>query len=157
MQIPKLSSGCEVRSATAQDIWRIRKLVLYALLDPTQLRWTQFWVVEHQQEIIACGQLRHFAEAQELGSLVVASAWRGQGIGSFLTQWLIEQATSSLYIECLGDKLAEFYTPFGFVAVSWSDLPQSLKRKFALSALGQRLQLPVHFMHRPSKGITETS
>lgn len=157
MRIPELQTECEVRPATAQDIWSIRKLVLFAFLDPTQLRWSQFWVVEHQSNIIACGQLRNFLKAQELGSLVVSPHWRSQGIGSFLTRWLIEQATLPLYIECVGDRLAEFYTSFGFVAVSWSELPQSLKRKFALSALGRRLiQLPVHFMHYPSKAIAET-
>jgi amino-acid N-acetyltransferase len=157
MPIPRLPLACQVRPATAQDIWNIRKLVLFAFLDPTQLHWSQFWVIEHQREIIACGQLRNFLKAQELGSLVVSSAWRGQGIGLFLTQWLIDQATRPLYLECIGDRLAEFYTSFGFVAVSWSDLPESLKRKFALSALGNRLiRLPIHFMHLPIEGITET-
>lgn len=149
--------GCQVRPATAQDTWNIRKLVLSALLDPTQLRWSQFWVIEHQGALIACGQLRQFPETQELGSLVVSTAWRGQGIGSFLTQWLIDQATLPLYLECLGNKLAEFYTQFNFETVAWSDLPDSLQRKFALSDLGKRLmRLPVHFMYYPTKGFTET-
>lgn len=156
-QIPDLKEGFEVRSATAQDIWKIRRMVLSALLDPTQLRWSQFWVIVYHHKIIACGQLRTFSEAQELGSMVVSPAWRGQGIGLFLTQWLIEQATSPLYLECLGDWRAEFYTRLGFIHISFSDLPPSVQQKFRLSALGKRLiQLPVHFMHCPIQGKTET-
>lgn len=155
--IPPLPLGCRVRKASAQDIWNIRRLVFSALLDPTQLRWDQFWVVEHDAQVIACGQLRQFPEAQELGSLVVRSSWRHQGIGKHLTQWLIQQATLPLYLECLGKKRAEFYTALGFVPVSWSELPQSLKRKFALSAFAhERLRLPIYLLHYPDGGIAET-
>ncbi|MBE9018123.1 GNAT family N-acetyltransferase, partial [Chroococcidiopsidales cyanobacterium LEGE 13417] len=78
-----LPSGCNLRPANAKDAWAIRKLVLSAKLDPTQLRWQQFSVVECNGRVVACGQLRAFAGAQELGSLVVASNWRGKGLGSY--------------------------------------------------------------------------
>ena len=120
-------------------IWAIRKLVLSAKLDPTQLRWSQFWVIECEQRLVACGQLRCFYEAQELGSLVVAPAWRGQGLGSYLTKHLIQQATQPLYLECLGSRLAQFYSRFGFVPVSWQELPKSLKVKFGFSKLISRI------------------
>lgn len=128
-----LPPDCHLRPARASDIWAIRKLVLGAKLDPTQLRWSQFWVIESGGKIIACGQLRCFAEAQELGSLVVASPWRGQGLGTYLTQYLIQQASQPLYLECVGLKLAEFYRRFGFVPIEWQDLPRSLKWKFGLT------------------------
>ncbi|HEY9634046.1 MAG TPA: GNAT family N-acetyltransferase [Coleofasciculaceae cyanobacterium] len=143
-----LPSGCVLRPAIAKDIWAIRKLVLSAKLDPTQLRWSQFWLIECEGRVVACGQLRSFSGAQELGSLVVASAWRGQGLGSYLVKHLIQEATQPLYLECLGSRLARFYTHFGFVAISpsatvvWQDLPQSLKRKFGISQLVSRL-LPI--------------
>jgi len=97
-----LPIGCTLRPAHARDSWAIRKLVLTAMLDPTQLRWSQFWVVECNEHLVACGQLRSFADAQELGSLVVLSPWRDQGLGMCLTQHLIQQATQPLYLECLG-------------------------------------------------------
>ncbi|MFP3435630.1 GNAT family N-acetyltransferase, partial [Paraburkholderia sp. SIMBA_061] len=81
-----------------------RKLVLSARLDPTQLRWEQFWVIECQGEVIACGQLRNFGDDQELGSLVVAKPWRDRALGTALTQHLIAQATQPLYLECLGKR-----------------------------------------------------
>ncbi|RCJ37329.1 GCN5 family acetyltransferase [Nostoc minutum NIES-26] len=142
-----LPSGCVLRRATSADKWSIRLLVLSAKLEPTQLRWQQFWVIECNGDLVACGQLRNFAVAQELGSLVVKSAWRGRGLGTFLTQHLIDTATQPLYLECLGQRLAQFYSRFGFVPISYEDLPPSLQRKFGFSQLVKRLiRVPVVFM-----------
>lgn len=135
----ELPSGCYLRPASRNDIWAIRKLVLSAKLDPTQLHWSQFWVIECDKIVVACGQLRSFGTAQELGSLVVLPAWRDRGLGSYLTRHLITQATQPLYLECVGSKLAEYYTRFGFVRVSWQELPQSLKFKFGISQLAAKL------------------
>ena len=142
-----LPVGCVLKRATSEDIWSIRLLVLSAKLDPTQLRWQQFWVVECEGQIVACGQLRNFSGAQELGSLVVKPTWRGRGLATFLTQHLISAATQPLYLECLGQRLAQFYSGFGFVPISFQDLPSSLKGKFGVSNLGKRLLgVPVVFM-----------
>ncbi|BAY90626.1 MULTISPECIES: GNAT family N-acetyltransferase [unclassified Tolypothrix] len=147
----ELPSGCILRKATSEDNWPIRLLVLSAKLDPTQLRWQQFWVIECNGKLAACGQLRNFDDTQELGSLVVAPAWRDRGLGSLLTQHLIATATQPLYLECLGQRLAEFYSRFGFVAIAFEELPRSLKSKFGLSQLGKKLiRVPVVFMHYPN-------
>jgi len=134
-----LPVGCTLRQATPQDIWQIRKLVLGAKLDPTQLRSQQFWVIEWEEKLVACGQLRHFAEAQELGSLVVTPTWRDRGLGTFLAKHLMQQAQQPLYLECLGKRLEQFYTRLGFVPISWQELPQSLKLKLSLSQLARTL------------------
>jgi amino-acid N-acetyltransferase len=142
-----LPFGCTLRRATPEDIWSIRLLVLGAKLDPTQIRWQQFWVIECDRQLVACGQLRNFSGAQELGSLVVSPAWRGRGLATFLTQHLINQATQPLYLECLGQRLAQFYRRLGFLPIPFEELPTSLKRKFGLSELGKKLiRIPVVFM-----------
>ena len=153
-----LPSGCVLRKATSADRWSILLLVFSAKLDPTQLNWQQFWIIECDENLIACGQLRNFSDAQELGSLVVASTWRGRGLGTFLTQHLINIATQPLYLECLGQRLAEFYSRFDFVPISFEELPQfpkttgksSLNEKFRFSQLAKMLlRVPVVFMkHR---------
>lgn len=146
-ELSSLPSGCIFRPASAQDIWQIRKLVFSEKLDPTQIRWQQFWLIECNSQIVACGQLRHFYQAQELSSLIVVPAWRKQGLGTALTQHLIQAATEPLYLECLGKKLAAFYTHRGFVPVSWQDLPKSLKPKFGLTQLARKfLKIPVIIM-----------
>ncbi|MGJ5630242.1 GNAT family N-acetyltransferase [Nostoc sp. CALU 1950] len=150
-----LPSGCVLRKAISADQWSIRLLVFSAKLDPTQLNWQQFWVIECDGNLVACGQLRNFSGAQELGSLVVASAWRGRGLGTLLTQHLIHTATQPLYLECLGQRLAQFYSRFDFVPISFEDLPKfprtrglsTLKGKFRLSQLAKRLlRVPVVLM-----------
>ena len=146
-----LPQGFNLGRATAKDIWSIRKLVFSAKLDPTQLRWEQFWVIECDGNIIACGQLRKFSGAQELGSLVVASAWRGKGLGTYLSQHLIQEAIEPLYVECLGKKLAQFYSRLGFVPVAWQELPRSLKFKFGITQLGKIfLGIPMEIMYYKS-------
>ncbi len=141
-----LPAGLVLRRASAKDIWSIRKLVFSEKLDPTQLRWQQFWVIESEGHLVACGQLRNFTGAQELSSLVVVLAWRKRGLGTFLAKHLIQEATEPVYLECLGQKLAMFYTRLGFIPVSWQDLPQSLKFKFGLTQLGKFLRIPVVIM-----------
>ena len=141
-----LPPGCVLRRACAKDIWSIRKLVLSEKLDPTQLRWQQFWLIESEGHLVACGQLRNFSGVQELSSLVVVPAWRKRGLGTCLAKHLIQEATEPVYLECLGQKLAMFYTRLGFIPVSWQDLPQSLKFKFGLTQLGKLLKIPVVIM-----------
>lgn len=148
---PSYQMGYQMRPARAQDSWSIRRLIFGAKLDPTQLRWQQFWVIEHQGKILACGQLRNFPGGQELGSLVVSPKQRRQGLGTALTQQLIQQATQPLYLECLGSGLARFYQQFGFVSLDGAELPSALRRKFGFSgAIAHLLHLPLYQMHRPS-------
>ncbi|MEQ9552673.1 MAG: GNAT family N-acetyltransferase [Coleofasciculus sp. G3-WIS-01] len=148
---PTLPANCTLRRAYSGDRGAIFRLVLGAKLDPTQLRWQQFWVIECQGQVVACGQLRQFADAQELGSLVVAPEWRDRGLATLLMHHLIAQASFPLYLECLGKPLAQFYRRFGFVPVSWQELPRSLKIKFGLSRMAKIiLRLPVEIMHLTS-------
>jgi len=136
-----LPSECVLRPACASDIWEIRKLVFSAKLDPTQLRWQQFSVIECDRKIVGCGQLRSFSEVQELSSLVVLPAWRNQGLGSYLVKHLIQQSTQPLYLEC-ASWLEQFYTRFGFISVSWREVPSPLKEKFRFTQFATKL-IPV--------------
>jgi amino-acid N-acetyltransferase len=137
-----------IRPARAGEGWRIRFLILSAWLDPTGIDPSRFHVVERGGKVIACGQLRPFADALELGSLVVAPAWRGQGIGTALTQYLIERAGKPLYLECLGSRLVTFYARFGFVPVAIGELPLAIARKFrTTAAISRVLNLPLTIMH----------
>jgi amino-acid N-acetyltransferase len=129
---PPLPPGCTLRRAVEADLPTIRALVRAARLDPTQLRPAQFSVIEHDGAVIACGQLRRFSGAQELGSLVVARAWRDRGLAAILIHHLIATATEPLYLECRAG-LIPFYRKYGFQLVAWRDLPRSLKLKFGMS------------------------
>jgi amino-acid N-acetyltransferase len=129
-----LPAGCMLRAAGAADMPVIRALVRGERLDPTQLRYRQFQVIECDGQIVACGQLRRFAGAQELGSLVVRPEWRGRHLGALLIRHLVQVADSPLYLECRGD-LAALYRRYGFAPVRWRDLPRCLQPKFGVSRL----------------------
>ena len=128
-----------LRKAKAFDMWLIVFFVFRAKLDPSQLKWQQFWVIKSDGHLVAFGQLRNFHLAQELGSLFVAPAWRNRGLGTVLVQHLITQASQPLYLKCLKHQLVNFYIQRGFVSVNFQDLPPSLKSKFGLSQLRKRL------------------
>lgn len=151
-----LPNSCIMRPASPKDIWSIRKLVLIAKLDPTQLRWQQFWVIESEEKLVACGQLRNFEDAQELGSLVVVKAWQKRGLGTTLTKQLIQQTIKPLYLECLGQKLEYFYSRLGFVPISLAAVPPSLKWKFGISQLARKIfKIPVIIMqYQGNKSIS---
>ena len=136
-----------LRAASASDLWPIRWLVLSAGLDPTQIRWSQFWVVEKDGRVVGCGQLRQFEDAQELGSLVIARSHRHQGLGRTLTHHLSQQASNSLYLECLGQKRVEFYERLGFTVADLDDIAPSLRPKFTLTQrLARFLPIPLAVM-----------
>jgi amino-acid N-acetyltransferase len=109
-------------------------MVYAEMLDPTQLYWSQFWVIECSGHLVACGQLRSYPGAQELGSLVVAPAMRDRGFGKCLAKYLVQQASQPLYLAC-GARLVPFYAGLGFVPIPWIALPCPLKLKFAFSKL----------------------
>lgn len=147
---PQLPKNCRLRPANQEDSWPIRRLVISAMLDPTQLRWQQFRVIECGGQVVACAQLRRFAEAQELGSLVVAKEWRQQGLGTILSQHLIREANQPLYLECLGDRLAQFYQRLGFVPVTLAEIPRTLQRKFRTSQrVAGLFNLPLRLLYYP--------
>lgn len=131
----------------AHDQWPICWLVLSVGLDPTQLRWSQFWVIEKEERVVGCGQLRQFEDAQELGSLVIARSHRHQGLGRTLTQHLIQHASKPLYLECLGQKRVQFYEQLGFKVADLADIAPSLQPKFTLThRLARVLPLPLVVM-----------
>lgn len=125
---------CVLRRACATDAEAIKSLMSTERVDPRQLDWFQFWVIEKNRRLVAVGQLRRHPGVQELGSLVVAPSWRGQGLGTYLVQHLIEQATAPLYLSC-GARSIPFYAQLGFVSIKWLALPCPLKLKFGFSKL----------------------
>lgn len=136
----ELPPGYIFRPACAKDTWAIYRMVYAELLDPTQLYWQQFLVIERHGRLVACGQLRRFPGAQEVGSLIVVKQERSKGFGTYLTKHLVEQATEPLYLAC-GFRLIPFYARLGFVQIPWLMLPCPLKLKYGFSKLGTTLLL----------------
>jgi len=128
-----------LRKAKLIDFWLIAFLIFKARLDPTQLDWQKFWVIEHCGRLVAFGQLRNFHQAQELGSLYVVPDFRKQGFGTLLIKHLVTQANQPLYLKCSKEELKIYYSKRGFRNVSFEDLPRSLKFKFYIFHLRNKL------------------
>ena len=135
-----LVPGVRVRAATPDEMPVIRAMVRRERLDPTQLHWRHFCVAEDVQTgtCVACGQLRPFWRAQELGSLVVEPSWRGRGVGRAMVRHLAARATKPLFLEC-DASLVPFYAQCGFKLVAPWRVPFPLNIKFLLSSLVVRL------------------
>ena len=58
LRLLKLPPECVLRRACATDAGAIKSLMSTELLDPTQLHWSQFWVIETNKCLVACEQLR---------------------------------------------------------------------------------------------------
>ncbi|BCL39634.1 GNAT family N-acetyltransferase [Nostoc sp. MS1] len=114
-------------------MWLIIFWTFIAKLEPSQLKWKQFWIIEANNHLIAFGQLRNFKFTQELGSIFVVPNWRNRGIGSFLVKHLVSQAEYPIYLKCLTSKLSKFYINKGFVPVSFEEVPSSIKHKYYFS------------------------
>jgi N-acetylglutamate synthase-like GNAT family acetyltransferase len=151
-----------LRAATMHDQPLIHLWVRRAKLNPLGLRWQNFLVAERMDialrqrsydtlaafgrqhieaaaqevelpRVVGIGQVRpHRDGTQELASLVVHEAVRGQGVGSLLVRALIVQAQLPLYLMCNSDKVP-YYARFSFVEVTTAaQVPRALRAYYRL-------------------------
>ena len=104
-----------LRPATAADAAVIRSLVYAARINPTGLDWKRFVVAPGPNgEVIGCAQIKpHRDGSRELASLVVAPAWRGNGVARAIIEHLVANHPGPLYLTCRAS-LGPFYERFGF-------------------------------------------
>jgi N-acetylglutamate synthase-like GNAT family acetyltransferase len=100
--------------------------ILITLLFTWNDDWQDFWVIEHNQAIIACAKLRCHSRYSVLHDVYVIPPWRSQGLGSYLVRHLGEQATRPLYLTCMPNRVT-FYYRLGFTPVSSQKLPPLLQ------------------------------
>lgn len=94
--------------------------------------WQNYWVVEQNQSLIACGRLTCYGRYTVLSDVVVAPERRRQGVGSFLITSLAQKADYPLYLACT-PKLTQFYQRLGFAVIAPHLLGLSLRRELGLS------------------------
>ncbi|MCS6964699.1 GNAT family N-acetyltransferase [Thermoflexus sp.] len=112
-----------LRPARPEDQIIIRRLVCQARLNPFDLHWSRFQVIEAGEQVVGVGQIRHHGDGtRELASLVVDPAWRGRGLGSILVRALMAQEPGPLYLVCRRE-LEGFYQRFGFQRISGQEMP----------------------------------
>ncbi len=131
-----------LRAATADDLSRIRSLVIAGHINPSGLDWKRFIVAvdtETRAEVIGCGQIKpHRDGSHELASIVVDPTWRGRGVARDIIEHLIASVDASkgvaLYLMCLS-ALGPLYEKFGFRILEYDEMPKYFQRVSKLTSI----------------------
>jgi amino-acid N-acetyltransferase len=119
----------QLRPANETDAPGIRALVHQAQLNPLDLDWQRFVVaVSLDGELVGCGQVKtHRDGSRELASIVVAPAFRNQGIARAIIEHLMARHPGILYLTCR-HSLGPFYEKLGYRRVQQDEMPPYFRR-----------------------------
>jgi N-acetylglutamate synthase-like GNAT family acetyltransferase len=132
------SETFSLRPAIEGDDAQIRALIHAARNNPTGLDWRRFVVaVGPGGQVIGCGQVKsHRDGSQELASIAVAPAWRGNGTARAIIERLLAENTRTLFLTCRAS-LGGFYEKFGFRILQEGEmLPYFRRARRLIQALG---------------------
>jgi amino-acid N-acetyltransferase len=127
-----------VRPGQRQDQTQIDRLVRGARLNPFDLDWRRFRVIEQNGRLLAVGQVRvHRDGSRELASIVTVPEGRGQGLATTLIRNLLANETGPVYLTCRPE-LSGFYERLGF-EIWQTGLPPYFQTIARISRLAQRV------------------
>jgi amino-acid N-acetyltransferase len=88
----------------------------------------QFWVAEHQGQVVGVAGMERYGDSGLLRSVAVTQEWRGTGVGRTLVELVLEEGRSAGVREVyLLTTTAEHYFPrLGFVCVDRDAVPAAL-------------------------------
>jgi amino-acid N-acetyltransferase len=125
-----------IRPAVAQDQPHILALARGERVKPVGLHWPRFMVAEQDGKIIGAAQLREHPDgSRELGSLVVATPFRGHGIGAQLIERRLADATGRVFV-ITGRVHADYYRRWGFRPIKPNEAPRYIRMNFWMGYLG---------------------
>jgi amino-acid N-acetyltransferase len=125
-----------LRPARESESAAIKELIHAAGINPMDLDWRRFLVAtDVQDHIIATGQIKpHGKDIHELASLAVLPEYRGQGLARAIIEHLLENSPRPLYLTCISS-LEPLYQKFGFVSLSYEEMPRYFQRLSKLAGL----------------------
>jgi amino-acid N-acetyltransferase len=121
-----------ILNCTPEDFVLVKKYIAEFCLDDNDLNPEQFLVAKMDSEVIGFGRLRAYSDCFELCSLGVIPSFRRKGIGSALTEALIQKSSASLYTVTI---IPEFFSRFGFKVLQEFPIEIETKLKYCISAL----------------------
>ncbi|WP_088893238.1 GNAT family N-acetyltransferase [Leptolyngbya ohadii] len=112
--------------------------------------WKYYWVIvdcfsaaprrKGQTQLIACAKLCRYRHYSLLFNLLVAPAYRQQGLGSMLVKSIGEKAVKPLYLACSTDRVS-FYTRLGFEPVAAKELTAIVRNELGIMPQSRLLVL----------------
>jgi N-acetylglutamate synthase-like GNAT family acetyltransferase len=124
-----------IRPATADDQPHIISLARGERVKPTGLNWPKFMVAEDGGKIVGAVQLRNHPDgSRELGSLVVASGFRGRGVAAQLIDRRLADASRAFVIT--GAVHADYYRRWGFRRIKPGKAPPFVCVNYWMGYLG---------------------
>jgi amino-acid N-acetyltransferase len=129
----------KLRRGTARDTLTLAALIAREGMNPLLGDPRTFLVYETSEGLIAgCGNIRN----SELASLVVAPAFRRQGIASMIVKELLDANSSrDIFLLCL-DARAAFYERFGFRQCADEDISTAMRMEKSLGNIVAPLVVP---------------
>jgi amino-acid N-acetyltransferase len=135
------AASLRLRPATASDQNTIVALVRNERLNPHGLHWARFTVATARGQIVGAAQVRHHADgSRELGSLVVAQGFRGQGIAGRLIGHLLAQQRGPVHVITARGNV-HHYAPWGLRPVEPCRAPLAVRRNYQLGQLASLIAL----------------
>ena len=118
-----------LRPALETESVAIKDLIHSVGINPVGLDWKRFIVaVDANDDVIATGQIKpHGKDIHELASIAVVPEYRGQGLARAVIEYLLKDSPAPLYLTCVSS-LEPFYNKFGFVSVSFDEMPRYFQR-----------------------------
>ncbi len=127
--------GC--RRAVELDQPAIRALVRGERLNPTGIDWPNFIVATMDERVVGAVQIRkHSDGSREVGSLVVATDRRRQGIASRMIDALLADERQPIWM-ITGETYAATYRQWGFQRIEPSAAPVKIRLNWRIGRLAR--------------------
>jgi amino-acid N-acetyltransferase len=125
-----------LRPAHETESAAIKDLIHEVGINPMGLDWKRFVVaVDANDQIIATGQIKpHGRDLHELASIAVRPEYREQGVARAIIKHLLKDSPRPLYLTCVSS-LEPLYQRFGFVSISYEEMPRYFQRLSKLAGL----------------------
>ncbi|MCI0399425.1 MAG: GNAT family N-acetyltransferase [Chloroflexi bacterium] len=122
-----------IRPAVEADQPTIVALVRQARINPRNLHWSRFLVVEDSGKIVGMRQVKvHKGGTREVASGFVRPEYRRQGLSAQLMNEILARESGPLYLLC-DKKWSPYYEQFGFRHVAIADLPADFRREYRIA------------------------
>ncbi len=134
---PGAAAPAEIVRLQAGDLPRLQRLLSDNSLpaDDCAADGNEFYGIFDRHRLVAAGGLETAGNYRLLRSLVVASEYRGQGLGRRVYDFLLTRARDSgcIAVYLLTETAADYFTRLGFVAVARAAVPAEIAatRQFA--------------------------